>query len=159
MSVLERFKTLPTAEAVVPVDALPAAVAGFARDTITLGWEDRLRTRGRRATDGGVEFGTALPRGTVLRGGDCLVVAGLRLVVTVVERPEPVLVVRPRTPAEWGLFGYQIGNSHQPLMIADGEIVCPDALGMEQVLDQHAIAFTRAVRPFTPVGLMTDHRH
>lgn len=159
MSVLERFKTLPTAEAVVRADTLPAEVAGFACDTITLGWEDRLRTRGRRATDGGIEFGTALPRGTVLRGGDCLVVVGLRLVVTVVERPEPVLVVRPRTPAEWGLFGYQIGNSHQPLMIADGEIVCPDALGMELVLEQHAIAFTRAVRPFTPVGLMTDHRH
>ncbi len=159
MSVLERFKTLPTAEDVLRGEGLPPVAADFARDTITLGWDDRLRTRGRRTTDGGVEFGTALPRGTVLRDGDRLVVPGLRLVITVVERPEPVLVVRPRTTAEWCLFGYQIGNSHQPLMITQEEIVCPDGLGMVQVLEQHAIAFTRAIRPFTPVGVMTDHRH
>lgn len=159
MSVLERFKTLPTATDVVREGELSEPASSFARDTITLGWEDRLRTRGRRATDSGVEFGTALPRGTVLRAGDCLVVVGLRLVIIVVEQPEPVLVVRPGTPAEWGLYGYQIGNSHQPMMITDDEIVCPDVPGMGQVLDQHAIAFTRAMRAFTPVGLTVDHRH
>lgn len=159
MSVLERFKTLPTAEVVARPDALPAGASGFVRDTITLGWEDRLRTRGRRATDGGVEFGTALPRGTVLRGGDCLVVVGLRLVVAVIERPEPVLVIRPGSPVQWAEYGYQIGNSHQPVMITDEAILCLDFPGMEQILAQHAIAFTRAVRPFTPVGLMVDHRH
>ena len=50
---------------------LPEATRDYARDTITLGWEDRTHVHGRRRTDGGVEFGTALPRGTVLRAGDC----------------------------------------------------------------------------------------
>jgi urease accessory protein len=157
MSVLERFRALPTAEAVLRLDALPPPASGYSRDTITLGWEDRLRTRGRRMTDRGVEFGTVLPRGTILRDGDCVVVEALRLVVAVIERPEPVLVVRPASPTECGLFGYQIGNSHQPLMLTDHEMICPDYPGMEQILDQHGIRFTRAFRPFTPVGSMVDH--
>ena len=55
-------------------------------DTIALGWEDRLKTRGRRRSDEGLEFGTSLPRGTVLRAGDCLVIESARAIVEVVER-------------------------------------------------------------------------
>jgi urease accessory protein len=159
MPVMRVFQPLPTVSEVVREPDLPAAAATYARDTITLGWEERLKARGRRRTDGGVEFGSALPRGTVLSAGDCLVLETLRLVVAVVERQEPVLVVEPRTAAEWGLFGYHIGNSHQPLMLTEREIVCADAAGMDQILGQHGIAFTRAVRAFTPVGLLADHRH
>ena len=54
-------------------DALPPRARGYARDTLTLGWDDRLRVRGGRRSDGGVAFGLSLPRGTILRGGDCLV--------------------------------------------------------------------------------------
>jgi len=46
---------------------LPESSRAFARDTVTLGWEDRTYVHGRRRTDGGVEFGTSLPRGSVLR--------------------------------------------------------------------------------------------
>jgi urease accessory protein UreE len=80
-----------------------------------------------------------------------------------VEKAEAVLIVVPRTPFEWGLFGYYIGNSHQPLMLTDDAIVCPDLPGMDQVLDQHRIPFSRGTQPFTPVGLaesdMASHRH
>ena len=80
-------------------------------------------------------------------------------IVTVVELAEPVLIVEPRTAADWGLVGYQIGNSHQPLMLTEREIFCADCLGMEMVLRQHAIPFVRGVRSFTPLGLPSDHRH
>jgi urease accessory protein len=131
----------------------------YARDTLTLGWEDRSHVHGRRRTDGGVEFATSLPRGTVLRQGDCLTLPTERLVVSVVERDEPVFVVEPRTPREWGLFAYHIGNRHQPLMITDEALVCPDVPGMEQLLQQHHIPFTRANRPFTPAATTAGHRH
>ncbi len=49
--------------------------------------------------------------------------------------------------ANGALFAYHIGNSHQPVMIADDAIVCPDALGMEQVLTYHAIPFLREQPP------------
>src|SRR5262249_4956181 len=89
-------------------DALPPTARGYARDALRLGGEDRLRVRGRRRSDGGVTFGLSLPRGTILRGGDCLVLDDAKTVVVVVERPEPVFFLEPRTPQEWGLFAYHI---------------------------------------------------
>jgi urease accessory protein len=140
-------------------DQLPDAVRAYARDAITLGWEDRTHVHGRRRTDGGVEFGTSLPRGTVLRGGDLLVLDAERLVVAIVEQPEPVFVVEPKTPHQWGLFVYHIGNRHQPLMITDGALVCPDAPGVEQLLQQHRMPYARALMAFTPAATVAGHQH
>src|SRR5262245_11205323 len=94
-SVANVFRGLPVASSVCRAAVLPVAAVEYARDTITLGWEERLKVRARRITDSGVEFATALPRGTVLRDGDCLVLDALRLVVHVAEEVEPVLVIRP----------------------------------------------------------------
>jgi urease accessory protein UreE len=144
------FKTIPVADAIYRTEALPGRARAFARDTIALGWEDRMKTRGRRRSESGVEFGTALPRGTVMRGGDCLVVESARVVVEVVERPEPAFVIEPRTPPEWGLFAYHIGNGHQPLMVTDRALVCPDLPGVEMLLQYHGIPYERADVAFTP---------
>jgi urease accessory protein len=148
---------------VIVVDCLypnvPERAATFARDTVTLGWEDRTHVRGRRWTDGGVEFGTSLPRGTVLRAGDCFVLDDLHLVVTVVERDEPVFLVEPRTAQEWAMYAYHIGNRHQPVMVTDNGLVCPDVPGVEQLLQQHHMPYTRATRPFTPAVVTAGHHH
>ena len=160
---LQVFKSIPVVRETHRADALPERARGYVRDTITLGWEERLRARGRRRSDRGVEFGAALRRGMVLRAHDCFVLEGPALVVEVIEREEQVLVIEPSTPPEWALFGYYIGNSHQPVMVTEGAIVCPDVPGMAQVLEQHAVPFSRAMQPFTPVGLLTDfasgHQH
>ena len=140
-------------------DALPATTSGYARDTMTLGWEDRMHVRGRRQSDGGLAFGLSLPRGTMLRGGDCLVVDEAKTVVVVVERPEPVFFIEPRTPQEWGLFAYHIGNRHQPLMITETGIVCPDVAGVQQLLEQQRIPFARTALAFTPATSVAGHHH
>jgi urease accessory protein UreE len=80
-------------------------------------------------------------------------------VIRVVEQHEPVLVIRPEHPQQWAVFAYQIGNSHQPLMIDLDAIVCPDVLGMAQILTFHRIPFHREDRPFTPLGHIADHQH
>ena len=144
------FTKLPVADAVYRQDTLPAGARAFSRGTIALGWEDRLKTRGRRRSDEGLEFGTSLPRGSVLRAGDCLVLEPARVVVEVVERLEPAFVVEPRTSAEWGLFAYHIGNGHQPLMVTDRALVCPDVAGVEALLQYHRIPYVRAEVAFTP---------
>ena len=138
---------------------LPMGARDYARDAITLGWEDRTHVHGRRRTDGGVEFGTSLPRGTVLRQGDCFVLEDPNLIVAIVERPEPVFVVEPRTPQEWALFAYHIGNRHQPIMITDHGLVCPDVPGVEQLLEQHHMPYARASLPFTPAATVAGHAH
>jgi urease accessory protein len=132
---------------------------GYARDTITLGWEERTHVHGRKRTDGGVEFGASLPRGTVLRAGDLVVLDSPPLVVLVVERAEPVFVVTPTTSQEWALFAYHIGNRHQPLMVTDAGLVCPDVPGVEQVLRQHRMPYTRETMPFTPASTAVGHQH
>jgi urease accessory protein len=137
--------------------ALPPTARGYTCDTLTLGWDDRLHVRGRRRSDGGVAFGLSLPRGTILRGGDCLVLDEAKTVVVVVERPEPVFLIAPHTPQEWGLFAYHIGNRHLPLMITEAGIVCPDVAGVEQLLEQQRIPFARATLAFTPATSVANH--
>ena len=138
-------------------DRLPPTARGYARDTLTLGWDDRLRVRARRATDGGVAFGLSLPRGTILRGGDCLVLDEAKTVVVVAERPEPVFLIEPRTHQEWGLFAYHIGNRHLPLMITEAGIVCPDVAGAKQLFVQQHIPFARTTLAFTPATSVAHH--
>jgi urease accessory protein UreE len=94
-----------------------------------------------------------------LRAGDCFVLDGPRLVVAIVERAEPVFVIEPETSQEWALFAYQIGNRHQPIMILDESIVCPDAPGVEQLLQRHRMRYRRAMLPFTPAVVTAGHRH
>jgi urease accessory protein len=136
---------------------VPDRCRGFSRDTVTLGWEDRTHVHGRRRSDGGVEFGTSLPRGTVLHGGDCFVLDTEQLVVEVIEQPEPVFIIEPQAGPDWALFAYHIGNRHQPLMVTDHGLVCVDVPGVEQLLRQHSIPFVRATRPFTPVATLAGH--
>lgn len=151
------FRRLPIADAVFTLDRLPAGLLDHPRDRATVGWQDRMTPRARLRTDGGVEFGTALPPGVVLRDGDCLALEQPRLVVVVREREEPVLVARTDSAAQAARWAYYIGNSHQPLMIADDALICPDVPGMEQVLTHHAIPFTREQRTFTPEPQGADH--
>ena len=153
------FKSLPVAREVHRTDALSGAALGYPRDTVTLGWEERLKGRARRRSDLGFEFATTLARGSVLRQDDCFLFVGPPLIVRVVERAEPVFVIRPGTSSEWALFAYHIGNSHQPVMVGSDAIVCPEVPGMEQVLRYHAIPFSRDLRPFTPAGQIPDHQH
>jgi urease accessory protein UreE len=157
--VIHVFKSLPIAREVHKEDALPEWAATFPRDTIVLGWEERLRGRGRRRTEGGFEFATALPRGGLLRGGDCFVLDKPSLVVVVRERLEPVFVIEAEGPAECGAFAYAIGNSHQPLMIEASTLICPDVPGMRQMLEYHRIPFVEQVRSFTPMSGLVEHRH
>ncbi len=151
------FRRLPIADAVFTLDRLPAGLIDCPRDRVTIGWQERMTPRARLRTEGGVEFGTSLAPGVVLREGDCLALEQPPLVVVVRERDEPVLVARAASAAQAARWAYYIGNSHQPLMIADDALVCADVPGMEQVLAYHAIPFTREQRTFTPESTGPEH--
>ena len=92
--------------------------------------------------------------------GDCHGAPAADLLHQVV-RPghEAVFVIEPASNTEWALFAYHIGNRHQPLMIANGSLVCPDVPGVEPLLQQHRIPYRRASRPFTPVTTVAGHHH
>ncbi len=86
--------------------SLGAVMQDWEIDTLTLPWEERCRSHGRRKTDRGREFALALPSGSILRQGDQLLLSPERCQGQVQEAPEPVLVLRPLTPPEWAWLAY-----------------------------------------------------
>jgi urease accessory protein UreE len=44
-------------------------------------------------------------------------------------------------------------------MVTDHGLVCPDAAGVEQLLQQHHMPYERATLPFTPAATMAGHQH
>ena len=38
-------------------------------------------------------------------------------------------------------------------------LVCPDVPGVEQLLQQHHMPYTRATLPFTPAATVAGHKH
>ena len=126
---LQLFKSLPGRVRSLSRRTRCPGRAALMRATRSRCWVGRAAEDRRGPTSGRrrrVCHGAAA--GTVLRDGDCFVL----------DEPapsswsrteEPVFVVEPRTPQEWGLFAYHIGNSHQPVMLTDGEIVCADVPG------------------------------
>ena len=128
-------------------------------DTLTLPWEERCRSHGRRKTDLGREFALALPSGSILRQGDQLLLSSERCQVQVHEALETVFVLRPISPPEWAWLAYQIGNRHLPLMIADFELICPNEPSAEHLFQQLGINFEVSERPFTPAIPQSGHTH
>ncbi|HET9942003.1 MAG TPA: urease accessory protein UreE, partial [Terriglobia bacterium] len=136
-------------EQITPVSAIGAAHAAFRREIITLTFEDRRQGHGRRRSDSGTEFGISLPNGTILKGGDCFVLADAKTVVEVREATEPVYVIRPRTPQEWAYYAYHVGNRHQQVMIGTDELIFLQSPAVKSLLEQLHVAFTTDQRPFT----------
>ncbi|GMA62758.1 urease accessory protein UreE [Alicyclobacillus fastidiosus] len=93
-----------------------------ARDELLLESDDLARRVFRKKTASGREVKVSLPRNTILRPGDVLLVEdGCIVVVRVV--PEWVLVVRPTTFEQIAEAGHQLGNRHIPIQIYDDEII------------------------------------
>ena len=108
----------------------------YRRDTLTLTWEERRQGHGKRRSDAGMEFAISLPGGTVLKGGDCLMLEPEQTIVTVREALEPVYIVRPKTPQEWAYYAYHVGNRHQQVMIGETELIFLQNPAVRSLLEQ-----------------------
>ena len=133
-------------------------LADYRRDTLTLTWEDRRQGHGRRRSDGGVEFAISLPTGTVLKGGDGLVLPAERTIVVVKEAVEAVFIIHPHTPQEWAYYAYQVGNRHQQVMIGENELIFLQNPAVRSLLEQLHVPFETGERPFT-AALANVHSH
>ena len=132
---------------------------GYRQDTLTLTWEERRQGHGKRRSDSGLEFAISLPGGTVLKGGDCLVLAPERTIVVVKETPEAVYIIRPHTPQEWAYFAYQVGNRHQQVMIGATELIFLQNPAVRSLLEQLHVPFETGERPFTAALANVGHSH
>jgi urease accessory protein len=135
-------------EAPGPVDA--AVLAGKARDTLRLTWEERRWTRKRAVTTAGREVALALPTGTVLEPGDVLVVEeGWYLAVE--ARPEPVLALFPESYEAAVRIAFDVGNRHFSLG-ADGDtLLVPDDTAMEDLVRRLGVRWERREVVYSPL--------
>ena len=133
--------------------------SGYRRDTLTLKWEDRRLGHGKRRSDSGLEFAISLPGGTILKGGDCLILEAEKTIVSVQEEPEPVYIVHPKTPQDWAYYAYHVGNRHQQVMISQTELVFLQNPAVRSLLDQLHVHYETGERPFTAALANVGHSH
>ncbi len=131
----------------------------YRRDTLTLTWEERRQGHGKRRSDAGIEFAISIPGGTILKGGDHLVLESERTIVKVEEEPEAVYVIRPKTSQEWAYYAYHVGNRHQQVMIGDTELIFLQNPAVRSLLEQLHVSFETATRPFTAALANVGHTH
>jgi urease accessory protein len=129
-------------------------------DELDLTAEERERAHLRARSRGNRELIISLPRGTELHDGDVVYIED-GVAVVVVAAPEDVLEVSPRTPREWALAGYQLGNLHRPARFLPDVILTPYDRPAAETLRALGVAARRTRRGF--VGercrALTHHRH
>jgi urease accessory protein len=129
----------------------PAALAGKARDTLHLTWEERRWTRKRVTTAAGRELALALPTGTVLDPGAVLLVEDDWYLV-VEARPEPLLAIFPASREEALRLAFEVGNRHFTLAFEDGALLVPDDTAMIQLATRAGARWERRQAVYTPLG-------
>lgn len=87
--------------------------------TLTLPFELRQKSRFKSSLDNGEEVGLFLPRGQLLRGGDCVMAEDGR-VILIQAAEEDVSTVICDDPVKLARACYHLGNRHVHLQIADG---------------------------------------
>ena len=87
--------------------------------TLTLSFEQRQRSRQRLRLDDGREAALMMPRGTVLRGGDCLS-ADNGEVIAIKSAVEEVSSVYCADPLQLARAAYHLGNRHVAVQIGTG---------------------------------------
>jgi urease accessory protein len=85
-------------------------------EVLSLGYEDRRRSRLRARLVSGKEIALLLPRGTVLVEGDMLVAANGTL-IRVEAKQESVLEITHPDPAVLQRVAYHLGNRHVPVQL------------------------------------------
>lgn len=128
-----------------------AALAGKARDTLRLAWEERRWTRKRVTTTAGREVALALPTGSVLEPGEILTVED-DWYLAVEGRPEPVLMIFPRSREDALRIAFDVGNRHVTLAIDGDALVVPDEPAMRQLVARVGARWERREIVYTPLG-------
>ena len=122
---------------------------------VELDWDLRQKSRFEAVDSTGRRLGVFLPRGTVVRGGDVLVVEDGSM-VRVQAAPQPVLVVRAAAGdgATFDLMRavYHLANRHVPLEIQPDHLKLePDHVLAEMLRQQHLVV-TEEQASFEPEG-------
>lgn len=148
MPLLTVNKLIPQGRGLAPVLVRRAA-------EVALDWDVRQKSRFDATDSQGRALGVFLPRGTVVRGGDVLLVEDGSL-VRVLAAPQPVLVVRAcaehGSPFDLLRAAYHLGNRHVALELKPDHLKLePDHVLADMLRGQHLIV-AEASEAFEPEG-------
>lgn len=129
------------------------------RFTLSLTAEERTRSRHQFCSREGELIQLYLPRGTVLRDGDCLLDEKGENLTRVIAQPEPVLTVVAQTPVDLLRAAYHLGNRHVPLEITPTYLrISADAV-LKGMLDHLGLSVVEETAPFQPEVGAYSHSH
>lgn len=119
------------------------------QDQLVLRFDQRQKARQRARLLSGREVGIQLPRGTVLRGGDCLQGESGEI-VRVVAAPEPVSIATTNDPLLLAKAAYHLGNRHVHLEVKRGLLRYLRDHVLDHMIESLGLRVTYAQEPFEP---------
>lgn len=130
-----------------------------AQATLSLPFELRQKSRLKANLDSGEEVGLMLPRGHVLRGGDCLK-AENGMVIQLAAAEESVSTVTAPNQLSLQKACYHLGNRHVPLQITEAWIRYLKDHVLDEMVESLGLTVTHEQAPFEPeVGAYHKHHH
>ena len=127
------------------------AAAGPAALTLSLPFELRQKTRLRTVLTNGEEVGLFLPRGSVLRDGECLEAADGR-VIGVVAADEALIEARCADAALLARIAYHLGNRHAPVQVGPAGCASRPIHVLAAMVRGLGAEVRDVVAPFEPEG-------
>jgi urease accessory protein len=131
---------------------------GSGSGVLTLGFEDRRRSRMRTRTDDGREAALLLPHGTILRE-----------VVTVRAADQTLSLVRATDAVTLARAAYHLGNRHVPVQVGAGWLAYEHDHVLDEMVEDLGLAIETHIAPFEPeaggyrhgggAGEAHDHGH
>jgi urease accessory protein len=118
--------------------------------SLTLAYEDRRRSRLRARLDDGAEVALLLPRGTVLRDGDCLGGEDDGPAVRVRAAAETLSVARTADPHLLCRAAYHLGNRHIALQIGPGRLAYQHDHVLDGMVRDLGLTVATEETPFEP---------
>ncbi len=138
------------ANKLIPAGAGLAAALLRRAATVELDWDTRQKSRFDTVDSAGRHVGVFLARGSIVRGGDVLVVEDGSL-VAVRARPQPVLVVSADgSPLALLRAAYHLGNRHVPLEVKVGHLQLEPDHVLAEMLRRMGLRVDEMEAPFEP---------
>jgi urease accessory protein len=144
-----------TVSKIIPQGVGLASVLLKRAATVELDWDVRQKSRFDAVDSSGRQLGVFLPRGTLVRGGDVLVVEDGSL-IHVIARAQQVLVITFElshgTPFDLIRAAYHLGNRHVPIELKPDHLkIEPDHVLADMLRAMHLIV-TEVETTFEPEG-------
>ncbi len=138
---------------------LERGASGSSTDQLELTAAERFKSRFPFTTAAGQEVYVQLDRGTVLQHGDRLQSAAADLVVSIVSRPESLLMVSTDHPLKLLQAAYHLGNRHVALEMEKNHLYLENDSVLKEMLEHRGLDVCVIDRPFDPEPGAYDSHH